>query len=332
MTPGAYQITISGTSGTLTRATSATLVVQGPPDFALQVTPATQAVARGQAVGYQLAVTALNGFTGDVSVAVTGPPATVGSVTIAPPIISTSGTAQLTVSSLGDAPAGSYPLSITGTSAGITHSASATLIVTPPPDFTVSATPATRSAAAGAAAGYTITLTPTTGFTAPVNLALTGLPAAVGGATFTPTQVIGSGASQLTVTTAATAPPGNYPLTITGTSGTLTHTATATLTVTKPDFTIAATPTALSAQRGQTASYQATIAATGGFTGTVTVTTSGAPPGSTTSVSPKQVTVPGISTIRIVTNSSTKRGTFPVVVTATAATVAHQTTVTLTVR
>ena len=239
---------------------------------------------------------------------------------------------MLTIATLGTAALGTYQLQVTGAAGTISHSTTLTLTVTAPPDFAVTATPTTRSVAAGSTAGFSVTVTPVNGFSAPVTLALTGLPAAVGTAGFSPAGVTGNGASQLTVSTAGTALAGTYPLTITGTSGGLARTATVTLAVTRPDFTIAVSPSNATVSRGQAASYQVSIGAVDGFTGSVNVTTAGAPSGSTTSVTPVAVAVPGTATVRVSTGSLTKRGTFTVVITGKAGGLVHQQTVTLTVR
>ena len=233
--PGTYPLTISANSGSMIRTTTVTLVVQGPSDFDLQVSPAAQTVVRGGTAGYELAVASLNGFTGDVDLSVTGLPSSVGSASIAPSVIATAGAAHLAIVTVGTAPVGTYPLTVTGRSGAIIHSAPVTLTVTPPPDFAISATPANRTATAGTVAAYTVAITATNGFSGAVSLNLSGLPAAVGSASFIPAQVAGGGTSQMRVSIATTAPPGSYPLTVNGSSGTLAHTAAVTLTITRPE-------------------------------------------------------------------------------------------------
>jgi hypothetical protein len=102
---------------------------------------------------------------------------------------------------------------------------------TPPPqgDFSLSATPTTRSVAAGGSATYAVTITPSGGFTSGVNLSVSGLPARFT-ASFNPNPATST--STLTVTAPAKNPKsGVYTLTITGTSGGLTHSTSVTLTV-----------------------------------------------------------------------------------------------------
>ena len=101
----------------------------------------------------------------------------------------------------------------------------------PSPDFALSATPSTQSVAAGGSTTYTVTVTPSGGFSDPVGFSASGLPTGAS-ASFSPTTVSGSGSTTMTVTTASSTPLGSSPVTITGTSGSLSHTTPVTLTVT----------------------------------------------------------------------------------------------------
>ncbi|HVW86967.1 MAG TPA: DUF1349 domain-containing protein [Bryobacteraceae bacterium] len=98
------------------------------------------------------------------------------------------------------------------------------------PDFTISASPASRTITAGTSTTYTATMGALNGFNGSINLAATGLPAGAT-ASFSPASVNGSGTSTLTVTTTGSTPAGSSTITITGTSGSLVHSATVTLVV-----------------------------------------------------------------------------------------------------
>ncbi|HEX2686262.1 MAG TPA: M4 family metallopeptidase [Kofleriaceae bacterium] len=97
------------------------------------------------------------------------------------------------------------------------------------PNFSLSASPASRTVVQGTSTTYTVTETPSGGFTGSVTLAASGLPTGATAA-FSPNPTTGT--STLTVTTATTTPTGSFTITITGTSGTLSHTTTVTLVVT----------------------------------------------------------------------------------------------------
>src|SRR5439155_24061505 len=107
--------------------------------------------------------------------------------------------------------------------------------VTPPPDFTLSASPSSQTVTPGGSTSYGVTISPTGGFNGQVTLSVSGLPSGATGF-FTPNPATAS--STLSVTTTTSTLPGIYTLTITGVNGSLTHTTTVTLMVTPhPDFT-----------------------------------------------------------------------------------------------
>src|SRR5206468_3599128 len=100
-------------------------------------------------------------------------------------------------------------------------------------DFTLGASPSSRTVVAGASSSYTVTITPINGFAGQVTFTVSGLPAGATGS-FTPNPATTS--STLSVTTGTSTPVGTYTLTITGANGTLTHTTTVELTVTPVIF------------------------------------------------------------------------------------------------
>ncbi len=199
------------------------------PDFSLAAAPASQTVVSGNNAGYTATVGALNGFSGSVALSVSGVPAG-ATATFNPASVTGSGTSALTIAS-GTAATGTYPLTITGTSGSLSHSASVTLVINPQPvpDFTLTASPNSQTVTVGNSTSYTATVNAVNGFADNVALSVSGVPVGAT-ATLNPTSVTGSGASTLTVAT-GTAAAGTYPLTITGTSGTLTHSASVTLVV-----------------------------------------------------------------------------------------------------
>jgi uncharacterized membrane protein len=134
--------------------------------------------------------------------------------------------------------AGSYPLTITGnsTNPSLTHSTPVTLVVASASsgNFSLSASPSSRTITAGNSTNYTATVTPTGGFTGSVTLSVRGLPSGAN-PTFSANPITGgSGNSTMSVTTSTGTPNGSYPLTITGTTSTspsITHSTTVTLVV-----------------------------------------------------------------------------------------------------
>ncbi len=328
---GSYPLTIAGTSGTLTHTASVTLVVTAPvtPNFSLSASPASQSVVQGASTSYTVTITPSGGFTGSVTLSASGLPAGAAASFAPNPATSTS-TMSVTTSST--TPTGSYPLTITGTSGTLSHTASVTLIVTAAatPNFTLSASPSSQTVTQGASTSYTVTITPSGGFTGSVTFSASGLPAGAT-ASFAPNPATST--SSMTVTTATTTPAGSYPLTITGVSGTLSHTASVTLVVTAAgagNFSLSATPASQSIPAGASTTYTINVTRTGGFTGGVTLSATGVPAGATATFSPNPATGAS-STLTVATSGTTPVNTFTITVTGTSGTLSHTTTVSLTV-
>lgn len=201
-------------------------------DFSLVASPTTVALTPG-GDAQQVSVNAMpaNGFSGTVSVAITGLP---NGVTAQPSTLTlTAGTAQsISISASASAPSGSATITLTGTSGTISHPSTVMVTVAaPPPDFSLTVAPsATTIAAGGAGTQVSVTANPANGFTGTVSVSLSGLPA---GVTANPsTMTLAAGATQsTTLTAAATTAAGTSSITFTGTSGALNHQAPLALTV-----------------------------------------------------------------------------------------------------
>jgi subtilase family serine protease len=203
------------------------------PDFTISASPSSQTVTQGSGTSYTATVGALNGFSGNVGLSVSGLPSGAGA-TFNPSSISGSGSSTLSVTTASTTPTGTYTLTITGTSGSLVHSTTVTLVVNPvaAPNFTIGVSPASRSVKRGSAASYTVTVTGTNGFAGVVSLSLSGAPSGTT-VTFSPSSVTGSGTSTLTITTQTNTSRRTYNMTIQGTSGSLSHTAAVSLTVTR---------------------------------------------------------------------------------------------------
>jgi hypothetical protein len=95
-------------------------------------------------------------------------------------------------------------------------------------NFTLSISPSSHFLGPTGSTTYTVTITPSNGFSSPVSLSVSGLPAHVTGA-FSVNPATTS--STLTVTSLSVPSASSVTITVTGTSGSLTHTATASLVV-----------------------------------------------------------------------------------------------------
>lgn len=332
ISPGNYPLVVTATSGELVHTAIVTLVVPSPPDFTITASPTSQSAVAGASTTFEVTVSAVNGFTGNVDLSLTGLDPAIGTGTFTPDTIAVAGTAQLTIVTDASAPNDSYAFTVSGTDGTITHTAGLTLTVTPPPDFNLSATPNSATVNAGQAATYSVSVGALNGFSATVDLSETGLPASVGAATISPPAMAGSGTAQLKVQTATSAPSGTYPMTVTGVSGSLTHSTSVTLVVAERDFIISANPTTATVARGQTASYTIKVTPTGGFAGKVTLSVSGLPAGTTASFSVNPVSAGGSSTLRLRTKSTTPRGTFTVKLAGASGSIKHSLGLTLIVK
>ena len=295
-------------------------------DFSLSFAPATQAVNPGGSTTYSVTITPSGGFSGSVTLAVTGLP--VGaSGTFSPNPATSSSTLAVTTDP--STAASSYPFTVTGTSGSLSHTASGTLVVNAPspPDFSLTASPSSRVIGPGpTGTSYSVTITALNGFIGGVALSVAGLPVGATG-TFSPNPA--TTAATLNVTINTTTPAGSYVLTITGTSGSLSHTTTVTLTV-NGDFSLSASPSSASVTAGGRATYTVTVTQLNGFTGSVTLSLSGLPAKSSASFSPNPTS--SSSTLTIRTNrGQTPAGTYTITITGTSAGVAHAVTVTLVV-
>jgi subtilisin-like proprotein convertase family protein len=199
------------------------------PDFSLAATPSSQTVTAGSSTSYTVSNTALNGFSGSVTLSATPAISGVTYSFITNPIAA-NGSTTMSVTTTSGATTGTHNVTVTGTSGSLVHTANVTLVINAPPTptFTLSATPSSRTITAGGSTSYTVATAAQNGFTG--NIALSATPA-ISGVTysFTPASVAVGSSSTLSVTTTAAATTGTHTVTITGVSGSITKTANVTL-------------------------------------------------------------------------------------------------------
>ncbi len=217
---GTFTVTVAGASGSLGSTVTITLTVNPAGDYTLSASPGSLSVIQGTNGTSNITVTPQNGFNGSVSLSASGLPS---GVTASFNPSSTASTSTLTLTASNTAALGTFSVTVTGVSGGLSHTTSLSLTVTPPPTFALSASPSSLTVTQGASGASTITVTPQNGFNGSVSLSASGLPAGVT-ASFNPSSTTST--STLTLTASSTATTGTASVTITGTSGSLTKTTT----------------------------------------------------------------------------------------------------------
>ncbi|MEZ4359016.1 MAG: S8 family serine peptidase [Kofleriaceae bacterium] len=105
----------------------------GPPvpRFNMGASPASRVLSQGESTTYDVDVTVVAGFTGDVALAVTSEPAINATITANPAVIAAPGASVINVATTTATEPGLYNLTITGTSGALTKSRTVSLRVRP---------------------------------------------------------------------------------------------------------------------------------------------------------------------------------------------------------
>ncbi len=306
-----------------------------PPDFTISVNPTSLSINAGSASTSTITLTSINNFAGTITVSSTGSPAGLG-LSINPSSVSLSlggtGTATLTISTQSSTPAGSYTVTVTGSSGTLSHSTSiqVSVVQSAQPDFSITANPASITLQPGTSGSSTVTVTSLNGFSGTV--ALTD---SISPATSNPPVISlssssltlssgGSARSTLTIATSSSTTSGSYTVSVTGTSGSLSHSVSLALTVSqRADFTLASSGATVNILSGSSGSSTLTATSLGGFSGTVSLSVA-AGTGLTATVSPASLVLgSGGTATSTLTVSSDTIGNYTVAVTGTSGSLAH---------
>ena len=96
------------------------------------------------------------------------------------------------------------------------------------------------------------------------------------------------------------------------------------------DFSISVSPTSRSIRRGQSTTYTVTVTPNSSFSGSVDLTATGGPAGTTRSFNPTSTS--SSSTLTVTTSASATQGTYTLTITGTSGALTHSTSATVTVR
>lgn len=258
-------------------------------NFALSATPASQTVTAGGNATYTVTVTPSGSFSGAVTLSAGGLPSGT-TASFNPASITTSGSSTMTLASSGSTPAGTYPITIKGTSGSLSQTASATLVVST--SGGTSLTLACNPASLGPNASSTCTVTlsqaaPSRGAT----VALTSTNAAL---TVPPSVTVRARATTATFSATTTTIAGNQSATITATYSGSSANAVITLVASVLVSSLSCNP--------------ATLGPNASSTCTVTLTQAAPTGGSTVAISDNNaaLTTPGSVTVA----AGSTRGTF----------------------
>ncbi len=139
------------------------------PTFYVSLSPASFTLRPGESASAVLSLATEGGFTGTVSLSLTGAPG----FSLAPSSVDTSAWnwGLLLRNDSASAP-GTYNLTLVATSGSTTRTVPITVTVPPPPDFLISLSPNALTVSAGSSGAITLTVTPQNGFTGTLSLSL----------------------------------------------------------------------------------------------------------------------------------------------------------------
>ncbi len=325
-TAGNYTITVTGTSGSLTETTAIALTVTAkvPPSFTIALA-SPLSITQGKTTTDTVTITDAGGFTGNVTLTISGLPSGVTCTFGTNPVTTTS---VLTCTASATAAVGPFTATINGTSGTTTATISISgTVVSSTGSFTIAASPTTCTMPQGGSCTVTITVTDLNGFTGTVTISASGLPSGVTLAGVTnPTATT----EVLTFAASTTATVGTSNVTLTGTSGTLNATTSIIMVITAGgSFTLKSSAASLSVAPGTSATDTITITDVSPFSGSVTLVASGLPTGYSASFSPNPATSTSVMTITLASGATATTGT--ITVTGTSGTLSSATTIPLTV-
>jgi kumamolisin len=126
---GTYTITVSGTYGSTTETATVSLTVTAPvaANFTISVSPTSGSLDQGQSGYAVVTTTVVGGFSSAIALSATGVPSGV-TASFSPASIAApgSGTSDFNLTVARNAKTGTYPITITGTGGGITHTTTLT--------------------------------------------------------------------------------------------------------------------------------------------------------------------------------------------------------------
>ncbi len=222
---GTYLVNISGTRGAITHYAHITVNVM--PDFSISVTPSNAEMNPGGSVQFTVV---LSGAGDPAYLSASSMQPTLG-FSFSPGMVNIGEQSTLTVSSTTGTPIGSYQVNVVAERGTQSRSAIVSAAVVSLSDFSIAASPSSRSVSAGMQTSFSVSVTGVGAFSSVVLLSVSGAPGGMP-ISFNPLSIYPGSSSTMTIQTSALTTPGTYTLTITGTGGGKSHSTTVQLAVT----------------------------------------------------------------------------------------------------
>jgi subtilase family serine protease len=331
--PGSYTLTVTAQGGGQTASLALSIVIP-TPSFSISASSTSLNVIAGNSGKISVTSTLQNGVVPSIALSASGVPSGV-TATFSPASLSGTSNAvsSLTLAVSKTATPGTYALTVSAVSNGVTESVSLSLTVLTPPSCTLATNPANVTLTSGQSTSFAASCTaPQGGLSGSLTLSTSGLPADV---TIQRPSTLAVGSSgTLTLTSTLAAPGGSYHISLSVSGGGFTQTLSIPLTVTAPSiFTLTPTQGAVSVKAGGSGSMTLSSTRYGSFNSAVSLSVSGLPTGVTATFSKSAVPAPGSGTsvVTFAAASTAKAGSYKIVVTGTGSGQSQIVPVTLTI-
>ena len=333
---GSYNITVIGTSGSLTHSAQiAITVTPPPPNFSVSVRPSSITILAGQSSNATLTMTSLYGYSGNVSLSITAHPlvfpwpahnvtASLDStnLSISPGHEATT-TVRIVTGSI--TPMGRYSVWITGMATGVVQVHQALVELSVGPYYALTPSVTSLAIPAGSDASSQILLTSHANFSITANFQVSYVH-------ILPYPYCNPPCTDLTtlaVSTTSTTSRGSYTIQVVG-EGCVCFPRDFMITFNVTDFSIGKTPTSIQLSRGSSTSVNITASGVFGFTGTISLTATIIPVlkhaptlSSLKTIELSSAEPTGIVSLTVSTQHSTRVGTYMILIIASSANISR---------
>lgn len=264
---GSYPITISGQADYITTDLQVYLIVTHP-DFNLAILPIQNSVYAGAETTFEVSITGNATFANPVNLTVNGLPQGMSysfQTNPANPGVST----QLVISAEYNASPGTYPIIVSGTSGGISHSIQASVVVLPI-ELSISITPSGKSIYQEQSAIFSIGVNAVPVVDQPIAISIAGLSPLE--YQLSSNTILPGSSATLTVFSSLESVAKVYEFVITGSLGSYSQAAHGNLEILPASISISIAPNSKQLQWNESSTFIITTSSTPGFTGLIDLT------------------------------------------------------------